>query len=104
MARAALTRRQLLRHCTLMPLAALPVLQGCTRDSGAQCADPDLLSAGEAQMRKTRQYIEISDVTEKHCSSCRFFDTPDAEGCGFCEILGGSVNNTGYCNSWAQRS
>ena len=104
MAQVVLTRRRMLRHCTLLPLAALPVLHGCTGGSSVQCADPELISAGEAQMRKTRQYIEISDVTEKHCSNCQFFDTPDAEGCGFCEILDGPVNNAGYCNSWAQRS
>ena len=104
MARAALTRRRLLRHCALAPLAALPVLHGCARDNAVQCADPALLSAGEAQMRKTRQYVEVTGVAQQRCDSCQFFSAPDAQGCGHCEILDGPVNSSGYCESWAQQS
>lgn len=104
MARATLTRRRLLRHCALAPLAALPVLHGCTETSAVQCADPEQLSPGEAQMRKSRQYVEVTRVAQQRCDSCQFFSAPDKKGCGHCEILDGPVNSAGYCNSWAQQS
>jgi hypothetical protein len=98
----ALTRRGLLRGCALLPLVSLPLLPGCSK-SAPLCADPALLSRGEEQMRKTREYVEASSIDKQHCANCEFFSAADGQGCGHCEILDGSVNEQGYCTSWARR-
>lgn len=97
-----LTRRSLLR-ATLMPLAVLPLVQGCSKTATNRCVDPSLLSRGEEQMRKTREYVEISSLEDQHCSNCQFFKGSDGNECGHCEILDGDVNASGYCTSWAGR-
>ena len=96
-----LTRRGLLRRGALLPLASLPLLHGCSK-TAPLCADPALLSRGEEQMRKTREYVDVSSLENQHCANCQFFSAVDASGCGHCEILDGAVNEKGYCTSWAQ--
>ena len=96
----AMTRRQLLQRGALLPVVALPVLQGCGEASGL-CADPDMLSRGEAQMRKTRDYAEISPFEQQNCASCQFFRSYEDGACGHCEILDGPVSEGGHCSSWA---
>lgn len=95
-----LTRRQLLRSGSLIPIVALPLLQGCGGSAG-YCADPDKLSRGEEQMRKTREYSEISPLENQNCASCEFFRSYEENECGHCEILDGPVNEAGHCTSWA---
>lgn len=95
-----MTRRQLLRCGSLLPVAALPLLQGCGGGAG-RCVDPDMLSRGEQQMRKTREYTANSASAQENCASCQFFRRDKAGECGDCEILDGPVNARGYCNSWA---
>jgi hypothetical protein len=102
MADPALTRRQLLQHCAV--LASLPLLQACDTAGTSLCIDPELLSRGEEQMRKTLQYVDASSVAEQQCNNCQFFSAPNAQGCGHCEILDGPAHKQGYCTSWAQRS
>jgi len=99
-----LTRRVLLHRCALLPLASLPLLQSCNKTGSSRCIDPALLSRGEEQMRKTREYVEASSLKDQHCANCQFFSAADAHGCGHCEILDGAVNGQGYCTSWARRS
>ena len=96
----ALTRRDVVRYCALLPLVALPALPGCNR-AAPSCVDPELLSRGEAQMRKTRGYVEQSTVAGEDCANCRFFSADAGGQCGHCEILNGPVSRGGYCNSWA---
>lgn len=95
-----ITRRQLLRGSALLPVVTLPLLPGCGGGAG-DCADPDTLSRGEAQMRKTREYAEISPLPHENCASCQFFRSYEEGACGHCEILGGPVNEGGHCTSWA---
>ena len=101
---ARLTRRSLLRGSALLPLATLPLLQGCGRADSVTCADPELMSRGEEQMRKTLAYVEQSADPAQLCSGCQFFGAADATGCGHCEILDGQVAAAGFCTSWAARS
>ena len=99
-----LTRRRLLQHCAVLPLAAVPLLHGCDKADTASCVDPALLSRGEEEMRKSLAYVEVSDLADKQCAGCQFFKAADSPGCGLCEILDGPVNHKAYCMSWARRS
>ena len=98
----ALTRRGLLRRGALLPLVSLPLLQACGGAGSSACIDPALLSRGEEQMRKTREYVDVSSIENQHCANCEFFSAADAAGCGHCEILDGPVSEQGHCTSWAQ--
>lgn len=96
------TRRRLLRHATALPLvvAQLPLLGGCA-DKAATCVDPDMLGAGERQMRETLEYVDVTAIPAQNCANCQFSSAADA--CGHCEILDGDVAATGWCTSWAAR-
>ncbi len=100
-----LSRRELLRGTILLPLVALagPVIGGCS-DSGPVCVDPELLSAGEEQMRETLEYVARASARSKRCGDCQFFAANGEDDCGECEILDGAVSRQGYCTSWAERS
>ncbi|GAB5450239.1 MAG: high-potential iron-sulfur protein [Halioglobus sp.] len=96
-------RRQYLRGTLAAGLyfSTSGLLSGCG-EATARCADPENLSAGERQMRKTLVYVETSAIADRNCGNCRFFhagDTPS--GCGQCELLDGAVNRAGHCSSWA---
>jgi len=100
-----LSRRQLLGKTALLPLVAFagPVFEGCA-DAPA-CADPELMSTGEAHLRRTLAYVERSLDGSKECGGCEFFRAgSEGQGeCGRCQILDGAVNPRGSCSSWAER-
>jgi hypothetical protein len=102
-----LTRRQLLGRTAWLPLAVptLPLLVSCT-ESTQVCADPETLGAGELQMRKTLEYVDLTPHAAQRCDNCEFFRAGSGTdaACGGCEILAGAVNRQGYCTSWAGRS
>ena len=98
-----LTRRHMLYRVTLLGLAVgtVPLLKGCTNAVSA-CADPALLSVGEAHMRSTLEYVERTPNAAEQCNGCEFFRV-SAGDCGQCEILNGAVSRLGSCNSWVRR-
>ena len=102
MTEQAFTRRQLLQRGGL--IAAAPLLHACDTAVTALCADPEFLSRGEEQMRKTLRYTERSDNAGQTCNSCQFFSAGADRLCGDCQILNGWVSEQGYCTSWALRA
>ncbi len=96
-------RRKYLRGTLMAGLyCSTPVLLSACGKSAARCADPENLSAGERQMRKTLLYVETSSVEDRNCGNCRFFKAGDTStDCGQCELLDGAVNLAGHCSSWA---
>lgn len=99
----AFTRRRLLHRCALLPLAALPLLEACNNAPNEACVDPQWLSRGEEQMRKTKKYTDVATTETEQCAGCEFFSAPDASGCGHCEILDGPVSKQGHCTAWASK-
>ena len=99
------SRRTLLRRSALLPALSLGLLSACSTDTKkGTCYDPQYLSAGEAQMRKTLEYVDLSANASTQCSNCEFYRTAETAGCGECEIVDGSVSAAGFCTSWAARS
>lgn len=85
---------------SLIALAGLPTLKGCSGASGA-CVDLESLSAGEQRMRTEREYAQTAPNAAKRCEGCQFFHADAAApGCGRCDILRSVVNATGWCNAW----
>lgn len=107
MSSSTMTRRAFVVRAAslgLITVAGPSSLQGC---GGAQaiCTDSELLSAGERQMRATREYVNASADNSRQCQNCEFFTEGQAAiGCGHCEILNGDVSAAGYCNAWARRA
>ena len=86
-------------------LAAPTLLTGCG-NKVAQCADPEMMSAGERHMRATREYVAVSSNPDTQCKDCAFYwpdenESGEVSSCAHCEIVGGMVNATGHCNAWA---
>lgn len=84
-------------------LAPLPVLASCT-GGGSVCADPEVLSTSERQLRASLHYTERSPHGDaKRCAGCQFFSAGSGD-CGQCQILNGPVNPGGHCDSWSERT
>ena len=89
---------------SLLVAALLSIAAGC-RSQGPSCSDDDALGTPERTLRASHRYTENSpDGPEKSCSRCQFFRGGPPEACGVCQILGGSVNPAGHCNSWAAKT
>jgi len=93
-------RRSLLRTTLRWSLAAtvLPALSA----RATMCADPEELATVDYQFRKYVKYTESSPEARKTCSGCAFFKASASE-CGTCQVVGGSINAQGHCNSWEQK-
>ena len=97
-----LSRRVFLYCSAFAPTAYL--LQGCSTDTVAGCVDPEMLTRGEAHMRKTLEYTAASTNDAQTCANCQFFQGDAGSACGNCEILSGPAASAGYCTSWALKS
>jgi hypothetical protein len=104
----SLSRRELLRRATWLPLVVLafPNLEGCA-DSKPDCVDIELLSTSEVHLRKTLEYVDRGPDSNQQCGGCQFFtaaDPSDGGGCGHCKIVDGAVSRLGSCKSWSKRA
>ena len=72
----------------------------------ARASSDPVCPAGDDQsgLRESLHYTESSDDHERQCHLCSFFSPGDDPRCGHCQILGGSVNKNGRCDSWSARS
>lgn len=94
----------LARSGTLLAALALPAALGCGAP-GLNCSEEDFLSTPERALRAAQAYWERSPQgAAKSCAKCQFFLAGAPEACGSCQILGGSVNPAGHCDSWAARA
>jgi hypothetical protein len=61
------------------------------------------MSRGEADLRKSLGYTDVSDNAQT-CSRCTYFKSAAGAACGTCDILsGGAVTAGGHCRSWTER-
>jgi hypothetical protein len=56
-----------------------------------------------AQVRRTLQYEEKSNVAGKRCDNCGQFEAGKYGPCGGCKLFAGAVNPAGYCLSWVAK-
>lgn len=84
------------------------LLSGCSRDSSSKqtagCVDPDSLPDSERSLRASMAYTDAAANPEQACGGCAFFHAAEtAPGCGRCDIVLGTVDAKGHCQSWSRR-
>lgn len=105
MSNNTLSRRILLKEMIRWPVAgSMIALAACGKSDKLVCADPGKLSAGEQSLRNSLHYVESSPDSQKMCSGCGFFATGQPAGCGECQLLKGTVNGSGHCDSWSAKA
>lgn len=93
-----LTRRQLLLRAA--PLGAAAVAFARAAPAADACVQPDSES-----LRASLNYVSTSADAAATCARCAYFTADPAGGaCGACQILGGPVDATGYCESFSPPS
>lgn len=70
---------------------------------GLNCKTKAAIDPAAAQMRRTLQYAEKSNVPGKRCDNCAQWEAGKYKECGGCKLFGGAVNPQGYCLSWAAK-
>lgn len=93
-------RRRFLRTTIeLLPAMLLAPVASRNANAAETCTDHDSES-----LRASLHYRAVAPDLEKACSSCSFFEPEQPEGCGNCQILSGTVDATGHCDSWSEKS
>ncbi|QQR90160.1 MAG: high-potential iron-sulfur protein [Myxococcales bacterium] len=111
------TRRRLLQFggvaggsMLLMP----SVLSACGKKEGSaaapeapkalDCSSTTGLAPADLATRNALKYVDSSPDAQKNCANCALFVAPTQEGgCGSCQVVKGTINPKGYCNSWAPK-
>lgn len=93
-------RRHFLQQSSCLLAAGMVIAtSGCGAKKLSGCVSPEEQSSG---LRASLGYSSQAADVDKSCQDCAFF-TPeqDPEACGQCELLQGSVEASGTCNSWS---
>lgn len=93
------SRRSLLGLIAVAPLGIARV----RAQSAPACYDPAALPAGQASMRRSLGFKDISPNPAKRCGLCVFF-TGTNVGCGACAFFsGGPVSANSVCSSFGRK-
>ena len=98
------TRRRILAEGVKLALVVPPL--GWGLGCADPCADPDLLSTGQASLRASMNYAERSPYGPIECMGCEFFkggNSVDGAACGTCQLFKWPVHSGGYCAAWSPR-
>ena len=110
MSDSIVTSRRSFLGKSLAVLAAGGAVAACGKKESAgpkslACNDTSSLAPADAQMRTTLGYVDATTQAGKECSGCQLYKAAPAEGqCGGCNVLKGSINPKGYCNSWTAKA
>ena len=113
-----LTRRNFIQRLAVVGTVVVGAgaLVACTTESAETekneaaslaCDDVSALTEDEKTTRTTLNYVEMSVTEGKNCTNCQQFqpDAANAAGtCGKCLVVPGSINPTGYCDSWSEKA
>jgi High potential iron-sulfur protein len=101
-----ISRREFVRgtlHCAAIG-GVLAVLDACGNKQAGEsiadaCVDP------ENGLKDSLHYQEASPSPDTVCAACAFFRADAGTShCGNCDLLHGSVNRGGHCDSWSKRA
>lgn len=69
--------------------------------AAATCYDPASLPPGQAELRESLEYIDVSTDPARRCDHCAFASFENAS-CGSCQIFsGGPISPGGVCSSFS---
>jgi hypothetical protein len=101
-----ISRRRFVRstlHCVAAS-GVLVVLSACGNNKTGETASKACIDP-ENGLKDSLHYKEVSPDPETVCAACAFFRVGDgAANCGNCDLLHGSVNRAGHCDSWSKRA
>ena len=117
------SRRAFLQRMAALGAVAVgaPVLAACgggdagTTDSGAgsaagdaasalNCNDSSAFNDVDASTRSSLGYIEASTTNDQDCTNCTQFVVPENGGCGTCQVVPGTINPSGWCSVWVEKT
>ena len=77
---------------------------GCSKGPSS-CNDVSGLSADDAKVRTTLEYVDKSPQPDKTCEKCQQYNKPaDSNACGTCKVLKGPVHPQGYCKVFVAKA
>ena len=83
-------------------VALVPVIKACGGgEEGLTCTDTAGLSPGDVATRTSNSYVDHSQMSDKNCLNCQFFQAGAANQCGTCTVVRGPIHPEGYCSLWA---
>lgn len=92
------SRRRVIGSVATLCLLGPQFLRHAMADSSCT---PDNEQSG---LRDSLHYVEASPDRQQKCAGCAFFAAGSDKPCGRCQILNGSVNENGRCDSWSPKS
>lgn len=98
----AVSRRRLF----LLGGSALTLLgaAGCNKEPSS-CNDVSGLSADDAKVRTTLEYVDRAPDPSKTCEKCQQWIAPAESGsCGGCKVLKGPVHPKGHCKVFVAKA
>jgi hypothetical protein len=87
------------RRLFLLGGSALTLLgaAGCNKEPSS-CNDVAGLSAEDAKVRTTLEYVDRAPDPTKTCDKCQQWIAPaDASACGGCKVVKGPIHPKGHC-------
>ena len=105
-----LSRREILQRSAALSLlgftgVAGAALAACKSEPKAlSCTDTMSLSAADAQVRVSLQYVDTSVEAGKMCSGCQQYIPGAPDACGTCKVVKGPINPKGYCKSFVAKA
>jgi hypothetical protein len=94
------------RRLFLLGGSALTLLgaAGCSKEPSS-CNDVSGLSADEAKVRTTLEYVDRSPDLTKTCEKCQQWIAPaESSSCGGCKVLKGPVHPKGHCKVFVAKA
>ncbi|HVJ19883.1 MAG TPA: high-potential iron-sulfur protein [Polyangiaceae bacterium] len=95
------------RHLFVLGASTLAVLgaTACKKGPPSSCGDVSGLSAADAELRKTLEYVDQSPIAAQTCEKCQQWIEPaSADQCGGCKVMKGPVHPNGHCKVFVAKT
>lgn len=98
-----MTRRGALKRAltVVSSVALVPVIKACGGEEGLSCDDTAGMTPADLATRTGNSYVDHSQIADKNCLNCQFYTAGQANQCGTCTVVRGTIHPEGYCGLWA---
>jgi len=98
----AFSRRQVLTGSLTAGLGLVVLGAGCKK-ADPVCTDVTGLAEGDALLRTTVKYVDLSTDPAKNCVGCAQYKVGAPDACGSCLVVKGPINPKGNCTLWTAK-